>query len=145
MEKDSSLFFRELKEKVSAYAELKLEYFKLSSYEIVGKAAGKLSYGLILIIGGLWAVLFLLLALGFFLGDVFNSFGLGFLCVAVILLIILGIIILCKDWIKIKIINRSLKGISALEEELEKEYGTTKTSDAAGAAVRTEEGDQVTD
>ena len=37
MEKDSGTVFRELKEDVSAYVELKLELLKLSTYERTGK------------------------------------------------------------------------------------------------------------
>ena len=47
MEKDSGTVFRELKEDVSAYVELKLELLKLSTYERTGKVIAVLSYGLI--------------------------------------------------------------------------------------------------
>ena len=46
MEKDSGTVFRELKEDVSAYVELKLELLKLSTYERTGKVIAVLSYGL---------------------------------------------------------------------------------------------------
>lgn len=49
MEKDSGTVFRELKEDVSAYVELKLELLKLSTYERTGKVIAVLSYGLILL------------------------------------------------------------------------------------------------
>ena len=45
MEKDSGTVFRELKEDVSAYVELKLELLKLSTYERTGKDIAVLSYG----------------------------------------------------------------------------------------------------
>ena len=69
MEKDSGTVFRELKEDVSAYVELKLELLKLSTYERTGKVIAVLSYGLILLFLAFFAILFIFLALGFFLGD----------------------------------------------------------------------------
>ena len=68
MEKDSGTVFRELKEDVSAYVELKLELLKLSTYERTGKVIAVLSYGLILLFLAFFAILFIFLALGFFLG-----------------------------------------------------------------------------
>lgn len=49
MEKDSGKIFRELKEDVSTYVELKLELLKLSTYERSGQLIAVLSYGLILL------------------------------------------------------------------------------------------------
>ena len=65
MEKDSGTVFRELKEDVSAYVELKLELLKLSTYERTGKVIAVLSYGLILLFLAFFAILFIFLALGF--------------------------------------------------------------------------------
>lgn len=47
MEKDSGKIFRELKDDVSTYVELKLELLKLSTYERSGQLIATLSYGLI--------------------------------------------------------------------------------------------------
>ena len=62
MEKDSGTVFRELKEDVSAYVELKLELLKLSTYERTGKVIAVLSYGLILLFLAFFAILFIFLA-----------------------------------------------------------------------------------
>ena len=70
MEKDSGKIFRELKEDVSTYVELKLELLKLSTYERSGQLIAVLSYGLILLFLAFFAILFIFLALGFFMGDV---------------------------------------------------------------------------
>ena len=67
MEKDSGKIFRELKEDVSAYVELKLELLKLSTYERSGQLIAVLSYGLILLFLAFFAILFIFLALGFFI------------------------------------------------------------------------------
>ena len=68
MEKDSGEIFRELKKDLSAYVELKLELLKLNTYERTGKVIAVLSYGVILLFLAFFAILFIFLALGFFLG-----------------------------------------------------------------------------
>lgn len=64
MEKDSGTVFRELKEDVSAYVELKLELLKLSTYERTGKVIAVLSYGLILLFLAFFCHLVHILGLG---------------------------------------------------------------------------------
>ena len=64
---DSEKVFQNLKQDVSAYMELKLELLKLNTYERIGKVIGLLSYGLILLFLAFFAVLFIFLALGFFI------------------------------------------------------------------------------
>ena len=75
MEKDAGEIFRELKKDLSAYVELKLELLKLNTYERTGKVIAVLSYGVILLFLAFFAILFIFLALGFFLGDLFGRFG----------------------------------------------------------------------
>ena len=75
MEKDAGEIFRELKKDLSAYVELKLELLKLNTYERTGKVIAVLSYGVILLFLAFFAILFIFLALGFFLGDLFGSVG----------------------------------------------------------------------
>ncbi len=90
MEKDSGEIFRELKKDLSAYVELKLELLKLNTYERTGKVIAVLSYGVILLFLAFFAILFIFLALGFFLGDLFGSAGSGFGVVAVLYLLLIG-------------------------------------------------------
>ena len=56
MEKDSGKIFRELKDDVSTYVELKLELLKLSTYERSGQLIAILSYGLILLFLAFFAI-----------------------------------------------------------------------------------------
>ena len=77
MEKDTGEIFRELKKDLSAYVELKLELLKLNTYERTGKVIAVLSYGVILLFLAFFAILFIFLALGFFLGDLFGSVRFG--------------------------------------------------------------------
>ena len=81
---DSEKVFQNLKQDVSAYMELKLELLKLNTYERTGKVIGLLSYGLILLFLAFFAVLFIFLALGFFLGEILDVPGSGFAIVALL-------------------------------------------------------------
>ena len=112
MEKDSGTVFRELKEDVSAYVELKLELLKLSTYERTGKVIAVLSYGLILLFLAFFAILFIFLALGFFLGDWF-----GFGIVAVLYLLLIGIIIMNRDRISTKVLNEVIAAMTANDDK----------------------------
>lgn len=117
MEKDSGKIFRELKDDVSAYVELKLELLKLSTYERSGKLIAVLSYGMILLFLAFFAILFIFLALGFFLGDVFGSLGVGFAVVAVLYLLLIGIIIMNKDKISNKVVNVVIAALNSNDDK----------------------------
>ena len=131
MEKDSGKIFRELKEDVSTYVELKLDLLKLSTYERSGQLIAVLSYGLILLFLAFFAILFIFLALGFFMGDVFGSMGTGFAFVAVLYLLLIGLIIMNKQRICNTVLNVV---IAALNGNDEKDDATTDTEQAADTA-----------
>ena len=117
MEKDSGKIFHELKEDVSAYVELKLELLKLNTYERTGKLISILSYDLILLFLAFFAILFIFLALGLFLGDYFDSLGEGFGVVALLYLLLIGIIITKKKQISLKITNIIIAALVANDEK----------------------------
>lgn len=117
MEKDSGKIFRELKNDVSTYVELKLELLKLSTYERSGQLIAVLSYGLILLFLAFFAILFIFLALGFFLGDVFGSFGAGFAVVSVLYLLLIWIIIANKDKISNKVLNVVIAALNGNDDK----------------------------
>ena len=100
MEKDSGTVFRELKEDVSAYVELKLELLKLSTYERTGKVIAVLSYGLILLFLAFFAILFIF-------------FGI----VAVLYLLLIGIIIMNRDRISTKVLNEVIAAMTANDDK----------------------------
>lgn len=128
MARDSREIFRELKEDVSTYVELKLELLKLSTYERSGHLIAILSYGLILLFLAFFAILFVFLALGFFMGDVFGSEGAGFAFVAVMYLLLIGLIVANKQ----KICNTVLNiVIAALNGNDENDDATTDTDQSA--------------
>ncbi|MDR1201055.1 MAG: phage holin family protein [Tannerellaceae bacterium] len=117
MEKDARQVFRELKEDITAYAESKFELFKLSSYEKAGNVAGLLTYGLILICLALFALLFIFISVGYFLGEIFHSIGLGFACVAGLYLIIMLVVVIMKKRIKTKVLNEIIEALTANDEK----------------------------
>ncbi|MFR7810159.1 MAG: hypothetical protein ACLU4N_13330 [Butyricimonas faecihominis] len=78
MENIAEKTFAELKEDISTYVELRLELLKLNTYERVAKTMAVFSYGIVLVLLAFFAILFLFLALGFFLGELLGSMALGF-------------------------------------------------------------------
>ena len=122
MEKDSGKIFSELKKDVTAYMESKLELLKLSAYERTGKVISVLSYGLILLFLGFFAILFIFMAVGFFLGEWLGSSGAVLGIVALLYLLLIGIILLTKDRIRTKIINEVIAALSANDDKNETNY-----------------------
>ena len=131
MEKDSGKIFRELKDDVSTYVELKLELLKLSTYERSGQLIAILSYGLILLFLAFFAILFIFLALGFFMGDIFGSMGTGFAFVAVLYLLLIGLIIMNKGRICNTVLNVVIAALNGNDEK-DDATDTKQATDATG-------------
>ena len=131
MEKDSGKIFHELKDDVSAYVELKLELLKLSTYERSGQLIAVLSYGLILLFLAFFAILFIFLALGFFMGDIFGSMGTGFAFVAVLYLLLIGLIIMNKGRICNTVLNVVIAALNGNDEK-DDATDTKQATDATG-------------
>ena len=130
MEKDAGEIFRELKKDLSAYVELKLELLKLNTYERTGKVITVLSYGVILLFLAFFAILFIFLALGFFLGDLFGSVGSGFGVVAVLYLLLIGII--NKDRISNKVLNVVISALTTNDDKTNATDNEQSATDTSG-------------
>lgn len=117
MEKDAEKVFHELKNDVSDYVELKLELLKLSTYERIGKVTAILSYGLVLLFLAFFAVLFVFIALGFFLGERLGSVSSGFAIVAALYLVLLTVILMNKEKIRIKVLNIIIAALMANDDK----------------------------
>lgn len=117
MEKDSEQLFNKIKKDVIAYFDLRFEYLKLSTYERTGKVLGVLSYGLILLFTAFFAFLFIFLSLGFFLGDLFDSIGLGFISVAILYLILILIVFYNKNRITNKVENEIISALMSNDDK----------------------------
>lgn len=133
MTKDTGQLFRELKEDITAFAEVKFDIFRLSAYEAIARVAGLLSYGLILMFLALFALLFLFFSVGFLLGDLFNSIGLGFASVSGLYLLIMLIVFLNKTRVQTKVINEVI-GALTNNDDKENETGPSRPNDPAGEA-----------
>lgn len=132
---DSEKVFQNLKQDVSAYMELKLELLKLNTYERTGKVIGLLSYGLILLFLAFFAVLFIFLALGFFLGEILDVPGSGFAIVALLYVAIIWIIAKNEAKIRIKILNLVIAALAANDDKQNTKDDEPSTTDAAGKTV----------
>ena len=130
MEKDAEKIFRELKDDVSTYAELRLKLIKLSSYERISKVIAVLSYGLLL-----WALLFItiqfaLLALGFLLSQLLGSMAAGFGIVAALYIVQVALVIYYKDSIRLKVINVVISALNSNEHNKDATTDSTSASDS---------------
>lgn len=135
MARDSREIFRELKEDVSSYVELRLELLKLSTYERSGHLIAVLSYGLILLFLAFFAILFIFLALGFFMGDVFGSVGAGFAFVAVLYLLLIGMIVINKRKICNTVLNIVIAALNGNDENDNTTTDTDQAADTLGEAA----------
>lgn len=133
MEHSSETIFQKLKEDLTSYIELKLEYLKLCSYERIGKVSAVLCYGIIWIFLIIFVNLFIFLALGFYLGSVLNSLGLGFACIAVIYLIIVCLVRLFKEKVKKRLENVIIKVLA--EDDYNNISDDEKTPNSSGKTV----------
>ena len=115
MKKEVEDILNKLKKDVLTYAELRLEILKLNTYERSGKIIAILSYSIILIVLGFITTLFLFLALGFFLGELFGSQGLGFGSVAIFYIILIAIVVLNKENIQKRILSGIIYTLIASE------------------------------
>lgn len=141
MEKDSEKVLHELKEDVSAYVELKLELLKLSAYERGGKIVSTLSYDLLLLLLAFFAILFIFVAIGLYLGDLLRSSGAGFAVVAILYLLMIGLGMKYKERIKDKITNVIISVLTTNDEKDDKKDDNDDTTDkqqTAHAAGETE-------
>ncbi|MDR0756970.1 MAG: phage holin family protein [Tannerella sp.] len=125
MRKDTENFFRELKDDISTYAELKLELIKLNAYERIGKVIAVLSYGFLLSALIFFTLAFAMLALGFLLSKWLDSTIAGFAIVAGLYVIFILLIIFNKERIRRRVVNAI---ISALNLNEQKKDATTKST-----------------
>lgn len=127
MENDSNEIFRKLKKDITEYVELKFELLKLNTYERTGKVIAVLSYSLILLSLVFFVILFIFLALGFYLGEMFHSLGAGFGVVAIFYLIMIFITLKIKIRIVDMVMNIVISALNTSDkEDKEEKYNIDK-------------------
>lgn len=132
--KDSEIF-QNLKKDISTFIDLKLELLKLNTYEKSGNIVALLSYGLILMFLAFFAILFIFLALGFFIGEVLDNAAAGFGVVAFLYLVIILWVAANKERIRLRIVNAVLATLTANEEKQNTHENETNTHDTSGATA----------
>lgn len=105
-EKKVSTLFEEMKDDIGKYISSTLELGKLEVYEKFSIGSTSLLYGLLL--GGvlLISLLFIFITAGLYLGELLNSMWQGFGIVTGFAILILIIILLCRNSIKKSMTNR---------------------------------------
>jgi hypothetical protein len=111
MKKDAEQVFRDLKDDVTQYAELKFELLKLNTYEQVGKLIALLSYGLLLSALVLIAISFAHLVLGFFLSKWIGSSAFGFGIILIMYVLQVALVILNRERIQRNVMNKIIRAI----------------------------------
>ena len=135
MEKDPDKIIQELREDVSAFVELKLELLKLNTYERTGKVIAVLSYGLVLLFLAFFAILFIFLALGFFLGEWIGVTGAGFGLVAILYLLLMWLIIRNREIITTKVLNEVIATLLSYDEKRNEKTNDEPATDADTAGT----------
>jgi hypothetical protein len=102
---------------LSTYAEMKLRILKLTAIERAAGILATLSHGLILVLFGFFSVLFLFMALGFFLAELLGSMALGFLLVGGIYLLLTLLFILAQGTCRLKLMNKMINAFQAKDDD----------------------------
>ena len=105
MESNLENFFRDLKDDVSSYAELKFELLKLNTYERISKVIAIFSYGLLLMTITIITFLFFMLTLVYLINMWCDSTIAGYGIVTILYLILVILVMLNKKRICLKVIN----------------------------------------
>lgn len=138
MEKDAEKIFTELREDISTYAGLKLRLLKLTAIERAAGLLSAFSHGLILMLFIFFTILFLFIALGFFLGEILENIALGFLIVGGIYLLLTFCFIWTKGGIKRWLRNIFINALRTNDEEDDEE---DQPGDSTRAVADGEAGD----
>lgn len=136
MEKDTEKIFTGLKEDIFTYAGLKLRFFKLTAIERIARFLAVLSHGVILVALAFFMLLFLFIALGFYIGGLLGSVSLGFLIIGGLYLLLLILAVLIRETIRIKLINLM---IEAVMSDNYSDDTQNKPTDPAGQDTQREE------
>jgi hypothetical protein len=116
-EKKVSTVFEEMRDDVSKFIINTLELGKLDAYEKISLGTSAILYGLILAGSALFALLFIFITAGLYLGELFQSVWVGFGIVAAFTVLMLLIILIMKKPVKKKITNRVVRILMESDEK----------------------------
>lgn len=117
MGKEPEKILNDFREQMTSFLGLKLELLKLNACERAAKIIAALTHSFLLVLLGLFVILFLFLSLGFYLGELTGRLSLGFLIASLIYLGVLLIVYYLKKSIRLKITNIVIGCVMEKEEE----------------------------
>lgn len=139
MENDAEKIFTDLKEDISTYAGLKLRLLKLMAVERAANILSVLSHGLIIMLFIFFTILFIFIALGFFLGDLLGNIALGFLIVGGIYFLLTIVFVMAKKGIRTHLVNIIIDALQTDNDE-DEDDNENQATNAAGATDSRETG-----
>lgn len=117
-ENESIDFFQDFKVLMTDYLTARLKLLKIEVYEKTAKISATLFSSLMIAILAFMLLFFLSIALGFYFGTIFNSYGTGFMIVTgLYLLILLPFLFFGKGLIEKLIVNRMIEQLMEKEED----------------------------
>lgn len=119
-EKKVSTLFEEMRDDVSQFITNTLELGKLEAYEKISLSASAIIYGLVLVGTALFALLFIFVTAGLYLGEVLQNPWAGFGIVAAFTVLIFLIILLIGKPFKKKFTNRVVRFLMENDDKDEK-------------------------
>lgn len=118
MENEPVDFFQDLKILISDYLTARIKLIKYELLEGIAKITASLFSSIVIVILACLMLFFLSIALGFYFGEMFNSFGTGFMIVTGIYFVMLiPFIFFRKIWIEKLIVNRLIAMFTEKEED----------------------------
>jgi len=108
-EKKVSTLFEEMRDDISKYITSTLELGKLEVYEKISLGSSAITYGLMVAGVALFALLFIFIALGLYLGELLQNTWAGFGIVAAFALLIMLLMLLTGKPFKQKVTNRVIR------------------------------------
>lgn len=104
-EKKVSALFEEMKDDLTGYISDRFKLLKLQTYAKTSKSVGLLTFGLIIILLILLALVMIFATLAIYLGEVLDSMSLGFAIVSLLSMLIVVIVIMSRKSIRSKFTN----------------------------------------
>ncbi len=134
MEPVTERIWTKLKKEISVYIRLKWRLLKLTAIERSAFVVAFLSFGLLVLLSVFFTLLFLLVALGFYLGELLNSLALGFFMVGMIYLLFTLLIWCFRKYIRFWLMNIVITVIQIENHEEETTSRNPSRENSGGAA-----------
>ena len=119
MENDAEQILKKVRDDITVFIDLKIRILRLTVVEKIARMLAFLSYGLVILLFAFFTVLFLFVALGFFLGNLLNNVALGFLVVGGLYLLLTMCSILARYKIRLVFINLIIRSFQMHDDEKE--------------------------